>query len=172
MAFSAAPRLACAMLFALTLLSPAVAAPKAVTAKSHEGALDTSIDTESADMGVRLKAMEQEQYGIEEYLYLVLFNQQYGMRIAAERLTIPTVDAGVEPAYVFSPRVLKPGANYPGLVIVHGSYHGALDPAIDGEHRADHVVADRLVREGIEVGLLHLGEPAILQCKRQARGPR
>ena len=83
-------------------------------------------------MGVRLKAMEQEQYGIEEYLYLILFNQQYGTRIAAERLTIPTVDAGVEPAYVFSPRVLKPGANYPGLVIVHGSYHGALDPAIFG----------------------------------------
>jgi len=49
-----------------------------------------------------------------------------------KRLTIPTVDAGVEPAYVFSPRVLKPGANYPGLVMVHGSYHGALDPAIFG----------------------------------------
>jgi dipeptidyl aminopeptidase/acylaminoacyl peptidase len=130
MAFSAAPRLACATMLALTLLSPAVAAPKPVTAKSHEGTLDASIDTESADVGVRLKAMEQEQYGIEEYLYLILFNQQYGTRIAAERLTIPTVDAGVEPAYVFSPRVLKPGANYPGLVMVHGSYHGALDPAI------------------------------------------
>jgi len=102
MIFSAAPRLTCALLFALALLSPAVAAPKPVPAKSHEGALDDSIDTESADMGVRLKAMEQEQYGIEQYLYLVLFNQQYGARIAAERLTIPTVDAGVEPAYVFS----------------------------------------------------------------------
>ena len=132
MAFSAAPRWACAILFALALLSPANAAPKAIPAKSHEGALDASIDTESTDMGVRLKAMEQEQYGIEEYLYLVLFNQQYGTRIAAERITIPTVDAGVEPAYVFSPRVLKSGANYPGLVVVHGSYHGALDPAIFG----------------------------------------
>src|SRR5882724_10267269 len=108
MGFSAAPRLACAMLFALTLLAPAVAAAKPVTAKSHEGTLDASIDTESTDVGVRLKAMEQEQYGIEQYLYLILFNQQYGTRIAAERLTIPTVDAGVEPAYVFSPRVLKP----------------------------------------------------------------
>jgi dipeptidyl aminopeptidase/acylaminoacyl peptidase len=130
MAFSAASRLASAMLLALGLLSPAVAAPKAVTAENHEGALSASIDTESADMGVRLKAMEQEQYVIEETLYLVLFNQQYGARIAAERLTIPTVDAGTEPAYVFSPRVLKPGAIYPGLVMVHGSYHGALDPAM------------------------------------------
>jgi dipeptidyl aminopeptidase/acylaminoacyl peptidase len=132
MAFSAATRLVSAMLLALVSLSPAVAAPKAVTAKSHEGALDASIDTESTDTGVRLKAMEQEQYGMEEYLYLVLFNQQYGTRIAAERVTIPTVDAGVEPAYVFSPRALKPGANYPGLVMVHGSYHGSLDPAIFG----------------------------------------
>src|ERR1700722_17840311 len=105
MAFSAAPRLGSAMLFALALLSPAFAAPKAVTVENHEGALSASIDTESADMGVRLKAMEQEQYVIEETLYLVLFNQQYGARIAAERLTIPTVDAGTEPAYVFSPRV-------------------------------------------------------------------
>src|ERR1700739_2280854 len=122
MRFSAVPRLTSAILLVLALLSPAVAAPTLPPAKSHEGALDASIDTESTDTGVQLKAMEQEQYGIEEYLYLILFNQQYGARIAAERLTIPTVDAGTEPAYVFSPRVLKPGATYPGLVMVHGSY--------------------------------------------------
>jgi dipeptidyl aminopeptidase/acylaminoacyl peptidase len=132
MALSTVPRLACATLFALTLLPPAIAVPRAMTAKRHAGALDASIDTETADMGVRLKAMEQEQYVTEECLYLVLFNQQYGARIAAERVTIPTADAGVEPAYVFSPRILKQSGNYPGLVIVHGSYHGALDPAIFG----------------------------------------
>jgi hypothetical protein len=71
-----------------------VCAPRtAEAAKPHEGALDTSVDTESMDASVRLKAMEQEQYGLEEYLYLVLFNQQYSERIAAERVTIPTVDA-------------------------------------------------------------------------------
>ncbi len=113
-------------------------------AKSHEGALDTSIDTESTNPAVQLRALEQEQYGLEQYLYLVLFNQQYGDHVAAERLTIPTVDAGTEPAYVFSPKNLKTGAGYPGLVVVHGSYHGSLDPAmfglIDAAVRAGYIV--------------------------------
>ena len=60
--------LACAALVSITI-PPCigVCAPKtAEAAKPHEGALDTSIDTESMDASVRLKAMEQEQYGIEE----------------------------------------------------------------------------------------------------------
>jgi dipeptidyl aminopeptidase/acylaminoacyl peptidase len=126
--------LACAVLVSITM-SPGtgVCAPKtAEAAKLHEGTLDASVDTESTDASVRLKAMEQEQYGIEEYLYLVLFNQQYRERIAAERVTIPTVDAGTEPAYVFSPKAPKPSGPAAGLVMVHGSYHGCLDPMIFG----------------------------------------
>jgi dipeptidyl aminopeptidase/acylaminoacyl peptidase len=123
-----------AALVAITMMPcTGICAPKtAEAAKPHEGTLDTSVDTESMDASVRLKAMEQEQYGIEEYLYLVLFNQQYGARIAAERVTIPTVDAGTEPAYVFSPKAPKPGSLAAGLVLVHGSYHGSLDPMIFG----------------------------------------
>jgi dipeptidyl aminopeptidase/acylaminoacyl peptidase len=126
--------LACAALVSITMLPrPGVCAPKtAEAAKPHEGTLDTSADTESTDASVRLKAMEQEQYALAEYLYLVLFNQQYGGRIAAERVTIPTVDAGTEPAYVFSPKAPKPGGPAAGLVMVHGSYHGSLDPMIFG----------------------------------------
>jgi acetyl esterase/lipase len=126
--------LPCAVLVSITMPPCAgVCAPKtAEAAKPHEGTLDTSVDTESMDASVRLKAMEQEQYGIEEYLYLVLFNQQHGERIAAERVTIPTVDAGTEPAYVFSPKAPKPGGPAAGLVMVHGSYHGSLDPMIFG----------------------------------------
>jgi dipeptidyl aminopeptidase/acylaminoacyl peptidase len=126
------PALACAVLIALTIAPcTGVCAPTTADAgKPHEGALDTSVDTESMDASVRLKAMEQEQYGIEEYLYLVLFNQQYSERIAAERVTIPTVDAGIEPAYVFSPKAPNRGSRAAGLVMVHGSYHGCLDPMI------------------------------------------
>jgi dipeptidyl aminopeptidase/acylaminoacyl peptidase len=126
--------LVCAALVSITTLPcPGVCASKtAEAAKPHEGTLDTSIDTESTDASVRLKAMEQEQYAIEEYLYLVLFNQQYGARIAAERVTIPTVDAGTEPAYVFSPKAPKSGGPAAGLVMIHGSYHGSLDPMIFG----------------------------------------
>ena len=112
--------------------SSAATAQKPQADKPHEGALDSSIDTESNNPSVQMRAMEQEQYSIEEYLYLVLFNQQYGDHVAAERIVIPTVDAGTEPAYVFSPKSLKPGASYPGLVIAHGSYHGSLDPVMFG----------------------------------------
>lgn len=116
---------------ALCATLPATA-QKSPSDKPHEGALDSSIDTESNNPSVQMRAMEQEQYNIEEYLYLVLFNQQYGDHVAAERIVIPTVDAGTEPAYVFSPKSLKPGASYPGLVIAHGSYHGSLDPVMFG----------------------------------------
>jgi dipeptidyl aminopeptidase/acylaminoacyl peptidase len=108
---------------------PASAAPAAPKAPA-EGTLDASIDTESGNSAVQLRALQQEVYVAEEYMALVLFRQQCGDRVAAERINIPTVDAGAEPAYVFSPRTLAPGKPYPGLVIAHGSYHGALDPAI------------------------------------------
>jgi hypothetical protein len=59
--------LACAALVSITMPPcTAVCAPKtAEAAKPHEGTLDLSIDTESTDASVRLKAMEQEQYALE-----------------------------------------------------------------------------------------------------------
>jgi dipeptidyl aminopeptidase/acylaminoacyl peptidase len=129
---------------AMAIATAALAAPAKPAAKPHEGALDASVDTESTNPAVQLRAMAQEQYSIEQYLYLVLFNQQYGDHVTAERLTIPSVDGATEPAYVFSPRALKPGAQYPGLVMVHGSYHGSLDPTqfpmIDMAVRAGYIV--------------------------------
>lgn len=111
--------------------------------KAHDGALDPSIDTESADTGTRLKVVEQEVYSLEEYVYLLLFNQSYGDHVTAERLMIPSAGS-IEPAYVFSPKELRKGARYPGLVMVHGSYHGSLDPSqfplIDAAVRAGYIV--------------------------------
>jgi len=116
-------------LTAMTL--PAHAAPQRAPARA-EGALDTSVDTESSDTSVQLRALQQEVYSTEEYLYLMLFRQQYGERISTERVNIATTDAGLMPAYVFQPKTLEAGRTYPGLVVVHGSYHGALDPNIFG----------------------------------------
>jgi dipeptidyl aminopeptidase/acylaminoacyl peptidase len=95
-----------------------------------EGALDHSVDTESADPAVQLRALQHDLYSTQQYVYLSLFLQQYGDRIRAERLNIATVDAGLMPLYVFEPKALAPGRSYPGLVMVHGSYHGSLDPGI------------------------------------------
>jgi dipeptidyl aminopeptidase/acylaminoacyl peptidase len=112
-------------------IAPAEAAPPPAAARS-EGALDSSVDTESADPAVQLRALEQELYATQQYLYLMLFRQQYGDRIRAERVNIATVDAGLMPVYVFEPKTLDAGRTYPGLVVVHGSYHGSLDPNIFG----------------------------------------
>ena len=106
------------------------AAGQAPAKPSVEGNLAASIDTESANATVQLRALQQEAYIGETYMALILFRQQYGEQVTAERVNIPTVDAGYEPAYVFTPRHMAQGRAYPGLVIVHGSYHGALDPQI------------------------------------------
>ena len=107
--------------------APAAAAPPA--APQTEGTLDVSIDTESRDASVQLKALQHDLYFTQQYLYLNLFLQQYGDEIRAERTNIATVDAGLMPVYVFEPKRLEPGRAYPGLVVVHGGYHGSLDPA-------------------------------------------
>jgi dipeptidyl aminopeptidase/acylaminoacyl peptidase len=106
----------------------APAAPAAV--KPHEGALGLSIDTEAADASVQVKALQQEVFAAETLMALVAFRQEYGERIRAERVNIPTVDAGSEPAYVFRPKTAAEGQRLPGLVVVHGSYHGSFGPDI------------------------------------------
>lgn len=103
------------------------AAPQAPAA--GEGALDVSIDTESRDVSVQVKALQHDLYFTQQYLYLSLFLQQYGDEIRAERTNIATADAGLMPVYIFEPKRLEPGRSYPGLVVVHGGYHGSLDPA-------------------------------------------
>lgn len=108
--------------------APAAAAP--AVAKPHEGALGLSIDTEAADPTVQLKALQQEVFAAENLMALIAFRQEYGERIRAERVNIPTVGAAYEPAYVFRPKGQAEGKRLPGLVIVHGSYHGAFGPDI------------------------------------------
>ncbi len=118
--------------FALALVALGLANMQPACAAPGEGPLSTSVDTESQSGSVQLRAIQQEIYAAEQYLALVIFNQQYGDKIYAERVNIPTVDAGYEPSYIFRPKLMTSGHKYPGLVIVHGSYHGYLDPAIFG----------------------------------------
>ncbi|MDE2134648.1 MAG: S9 family peptidase [Alphaproteobacteria bacterium] len=123
-----------AVLLPLMCVTVSYSAPVAKRVAAHtakaEGALDTSVDTESRDVTVQLRSLEQEVYITQQYLYLLLFRQQFAGRITADRVNIANVDGGGTPAYVFAPAVLEKNRQYPGLVIVHGSYHGSLDPSI------------------------------------------
>jgi dipeptidyl aminopeptidase/acylaminoacyl peptidase len=75
-----------------------------------------------------MRSIEHEVHATQQYVYLLLFRQQFGDRIRADRVNIASVDAGLMPVYVFAPARLVAGRAYPGLVMVHGGYHGALDP--------------------------------------------
>ena len=91
----------------LAIVLLAAAPVRAADPPAAEGALDASIDTESSNPSVLLRAMQQEQFSLEEYTYQVLFNQQYGDHISADRVVIPTVDAGTEPAVLLRKRQQK-----------------------------------------------------------------
>nr|WP_299913631.1 prolyl oligopeptidase family serine peptidase [Sphingomonas bacterium] len=108
----------------------ALAAMPALAQK--DGKLDASIDTESKDVQTRLEALQQDQYATQQLLYAVLFNQTYGEQVTMRQVLYPNHDGDITPAYVFTARGQASGKRQPGLVIVHGSYHGNLDPNMFG----------------------------------------
>ncbi|MFA6116820.1 MAG: prolyl oligopeptidase family serine peptidase [Sphingomonas sp.] len=103
----------------------------APAAAQKEGKLDASVDTESKDVQTRLEAQQHDQYATQQLLYAVLFNQTYGDQVKMRQVLYPNRDGDFTPAYVFTQRGQSVGKR-PGLVVVHGSYHGSLDPNIFG----------------------------------------
>jgi dipeptidyl aminopeptidase/acylaminoacyl peptidase len=100
----------------------------APAAAQKEGKLDASVDTESKDIQTRLEALQHDQYATQQLLYAVLFNQTYGDQVTMRQVLYPNHDGDITPAYVFTARGQSDGGKKPGLVVVHGGYHGNLDP--------------------------------------------
>ncbi|WP_331013605.1 alpha/beta hydrolase family protein [Sphingomonas sp.] len=109
----------------------AMLASSSALAQQSSVKLDASIDTETADVSVRLEALQHEQYATQQLLYAVLFNQVYGDRVAMRQVLYPNHDGDATPAYVFAARTPPPGKR-PGLVVAHGGYHGNLDQNMFG----------------------------------------
>lgn len=107
------------------------ASAQAAPVKPNEGRLDASVDTEAGDVQTRLEAMRHDQYAIQQQLYALQFNQSYGDRVRMQQLLYPNRDGDITPAYIFTarnqPETGTPARSKPGLVIVHGGYHGNLD---------------------------------------------
>lgn len=112
----------------VALLAAMVGGLSAANAASGKSKMNASIDTETRDTAVQLRQLQQELAVTQQYLYLSLFRQQYAGKITADRLTIANRDGGAMPVYIFSPATLDSARKYPGLVVLHGSYHGALTP--------------------------------------------
>ena len=123
-------RLIIAALSLTLALEPAVT--PAATPAQKEGKLDASVDTESKDVQTRLEALQHDQYATQQLLYAILFNQTYGDHVKMRQVLYPNRDGDITPAYVFTARGQPSGKRQPGLVVVHGGYHGNLDPNMFG----------------------------------------
>ena len=102
-----------------------------------------AINQEATDTATRLELLQHELYAQQqEVLYLTLL-RQYDDHMRIRRALFPSGQELV-PAYIFAPKSLDQGRSYPGLVIVHGGFHGRLEwrffDLIDHAVRAGYVV--------------------------------
>jgi dipeptidyl aminopeptidase/acylaminoacyl peptidase len=109
----------------LGLALPAAKAPaQSVAADPTSPRIATN--QEANDVPTRLGLIEQEvQQARQEAMYSNLL-REYDAQMLIRRTQFASGTALV-PAYVFSPKPFDKGKRYPGLVIVHGAWHGSMD---------------------------------------------
>ncbi len=108
---------------------------------SKEGELFKFINPESKDVITKLEVVQQTLYETEQKTINLTFIQLYGHKIKFERILYANYDGDLTPGYVFSPIQLNKGKKYPGLVVVHGGYHGHFEENYFG-------LMERAVNEG------------------------
>jgi dipeptidyl aminopeptidase/acylaminoacyl peptidase len=97
---------------------------QAVAADSTSPRIATN--QEANDVPTKLGLIEQEvQAAQQEAMYSNLLRQYDGQMLI--RRTQYASGAELVPAYIFAPKPFASGKHYPGLVIVHGAWHGHLD---------------------------------------------
>jgi len=85
-----------------------------------------ALNQEATDTATRLNLLQQEIYIAEQELTWLTLLQQYSDKLHVERVMFPS-EKEIVPAYIFTPVKLDKSKRYPGLVIVHGAFHGHLD---------------------------------------------
>jgi dipeptidyl aminopeptidase/acylaminoacyl peptidase len=99
-------------------------------AQAPEGALSVHLDREPSDTGTQLALMQQELYSQQVDTNMLLFILQHGSNVKIERVLYPsnTPDHEMIPGYVFTPAAgIPPGERRPGLLVVHGGFHGNFE---------------------------------------------
>lgn len=81
---------------------------------------------EAKDTETKLEGIQQELEEQAQEMTFLAFLQQYRERIQVDRFLFPS-DKQLIPGYVFTATHLDKSKKYPGLVIVHGAFHGRLD---------------------------------------------
>lgn len=85
----------------------------------------TVVNQEAKDVETKLSLLQQEVFTAQqEIMFLSL--RQYEDRMTSHRVLFPSSKELV-PGYIFAPKPLDRSRKYPGLVVVHGAFHGHLD---------------------------------------------
>src|SRR5689334_11474873 len=78
------------------------------------------------DTETKLELLQQELYSAQQDIMFLTLQQQNSEHMQVRRTLFPS-DKELIPGYVFTPKPLDRGRKYPGLVVVHGGWHGRLD---------------------------------------------
>jgi dipeptidyl aminopeptidase/acylaminoacyl peptidase len=113
---------------------------------------------EATDTPTRLELLQHELYTQQQEVMFLTLLRQYDDRMLMRRTLFPS-GRELVPAYIFSPKPLDRGHRYPGLVIVHGGFHGRLEwrffDLIDHAVRAGYVVIFPEYRGSAGYGEVH-----------------
>src|SRR5260370_15222923 len=103
----------------------------AASASAQSPALDPTtpriaLNQEAKDSQTKLELLQQELGQAQQQIMFLELLKQYEGRIQVRRMPYPS-DKEMIPGYIFSPQQIEKGKRYPGLVFVHGAFHGHLD---------------------------------------------
>src|SRR5260370_34430979 len=85
-----------------------------------------ALNQESTDVQTKLDLLQQELYQEQQQVMYLTLLRLYDDKIMIRRSLFPS-EKELVPGYVFSPKPLDKSKRYPGLIIVHGAFHGHLD---------------------------------------------
>src|SRR3954454_16756157 len=84
-----------------------------------------ALNQEAKDVTTKLELLRQDLYIAQQEITLLSL-RGYEDHMAVKRVLFPS-GKEIVPGYIFTPRQIDRNKRYPGLVIVHGAFHGHLD---------------------------------------------
>jgi dipeptidyl aminopeptidase/acylaminoacyl peptidase len=85
-----------------------------------------ALNQEAKDTQTKLELLQQGLDQAQQQIMFLNLVQQYEGRVQVRRTLFPS-EKELVPAYIFSPKQIDNSKRYPGLVFVHGAFHGHLD---------------------------------------------
>jgi dipeptidyl aminopeptidase/acylaminoacyl peptidase len=112
---------------ALCLAASYGVAPSGMRAQTPPDLTSPRIATnlEAKDVETKLTLLQQELYAAEQEITFLSL-ARYEDHLSVRRVLFPN-ERELVPGYIFLPKPLDKTRKYPGLVLVHGGFHGRLD---------------------------------------------